>query len=211
MTVETVHFPADVLPYTQRLTPDVGPGQILTEDGFSGAQSVVTFHGAERWRLEMAFADLTDDDRAEMSAFVTRLRVAHNVFLCVNHTAPQRGVLSGSPRALGSLSGQRLNVYNLTGNVASWARAGDFLSVNSQLKMVLEDAGTSAGGVASLYVWPPLYDIPNCNTVVHVSSPCGGFRMTRAVPFNTDPPGYRMNLVLTALERINSSFVSEVL
>ncbi|HEX7012335.1 MAG TPA: hypothetical protein VF161_06305, partial [Steroidobacteraceae bacterium] len=88
MTVDVVHFPAGLYPSVQRLTPDVGPGQSVMESPFIGAQTVHTYRGAERWRLEMTLADLTGADRGNAMAFVAKLRVAHNVFLCVNHTAP---------------------------------------------------------------------------------------------------------------------------
>ena len=212
MTIEVLAIPTGVLPAVQRLTPDVGDGQQLLQSPFIGAQTVNTARGSERWKLELQFDDLTGANRAKMNAFVTRLRVSHNVFLCVNHTAPQRGVLTGTPLVnAGSYGGQNLNVYNLTPNVNSWACDGDFISVNSQLKMVLGDVGTSAGGVASLFVWPPLYDVPASGTIVVTNSPCGGFRALSAMVMMTEPPGFKGQVSIVAIERINSSMVADFL
>jgi hypothetical protein len=215
MTVEVIHFPAGIYPSMQRLTPDVGPGQSVSESPFIGAQTVVTYRGAERWKLEMQFDDLTGADRADMLAFVTRLRVAHNVFLCVNHTNPGRGFVGGGSSVTNYNHAGGTNILTLgaTGaaNVESWARAGDFISVNSQLKMVLLDVLSNGSGVCSLTVWPPLIGIVSASTPVRVTSTCGAFRMLSAAPISTEPPGYRTNLSITAVERINSSFVSDFL
>ena len=211
MTIEVVHFPADIYPSTQRLTPSVGAGQSMDESPFSGAQTVTTYRGAERWLLDMSFEGLTGDDRADMMAFVARLRVSHNVFLCVQHTAPQRGAYGGTPRAVGSLGGQHLNIYGASNSVSSWARNGDFISVNSQLKMILGDYGTNGSGVASLFVWPPFYDSPSSGALIAVSSPCGAFRATRVIDLHTKPPRYITDLTISAVERVNSEMVSDFL
>lgn len=201
-------FPSSVFPDTQRLVPDV-PGQELQESDFNGAQSVVTYRGGERWRLHMAIGDLTGANRGNMMAFATKLRVSRNAFLCVNHTAPQRGALSGTPLvALSSLNGSTLVVGNL-GTVASWALAGDFCSVNCELKMILEDVG-AVSGIASLSIWPPLRTIPDSGATVLVNSPVGAFRLTRATEMHTEPPEYVTNMTLEAVERVNSSMVVDL-
>ena len=209
MALEVVALPAGIYPDVQRLTPDVGPGQAVSES-FIGSQNVQTFRGAERWRLEMQFNDLTDASRAEMMAFVVNLRVAHNVFLCVNHTAPQRGSRLGTPTVIGSASGMNMNLQGCTQN-SFWLRAGDFISVNSMLKMQLRDTAATAGGICSLYLWPPFAATVTSGTPVVVSSPCGAFRMLSAVPISTDPPGYRTSLSITAVERVTSSALADFL
>lgn len=201
-------FPSSVFPDTQRLVPDV-PGQELQESDFNGAQSVVTYRGGERWRMHMAFGDLTGANRGKMTAFVTRLRVSRNAFLCVNHTAPQQGALTGTPLvALSSLNGSVLVVGNLS-DTASWALAGDFCSVNCELKMILEDTPV-VSNVASLPIWPPIRKIPASGTNVLVSSPVGAFRLIRAPEMNTEPPEYVTNMTLEAVERVNSSMVVDL-
>lgn len=201
-------FPSSVYPDTQRLIPDV-PGQELQESDFNSAQSVVTYRGGERWKLHMSFGDLTGALRGNMMAFATKLRVSRNAFLIVNHTAPQRGVLSGTPLVgLSSLNGSTLVVGNL-GTVASWALAGDFVSVNCELKMVLEDVG-AVSGIASLSIWPPLRTVPASGINVVVNSPVGAFRLIRAVEMHTDPPEYVTNMTMEAVERVNSSMVVDL-
>lgn len=213
MTIEVITFPAGIYPTNQRLTPDVGPGQQFSESAFIGAQSVVTYRGAERWKLDLQFDDLTGADRADMMAFVTRLRVSHNVFLVINHTAPQRGNLNGGAVNSGT-AGQYLILKDLAGNVSSWARTGDFIAVNSMLKMVLQDAGSNGPGVASLQVWPPFYGtapVWGAPVFTTITSAFGGFRMVGASVINTDPPGYRTSLTISAVERINSAMVADFL
>jgi hypothetical protein len=200
-------FPEGIYPDVQRLTGEA-PGQELQESEWTGAQNVVDFVGYERWKLSMTFADLVEDPRATMKAFVTKLRVSRNSFVVVNHTAPQRGVLSGTPMAHATPSGaSALTLGNLAGgNVSSWAREGDFVSVNCELKMVLQDAGV-VSNVVSLQIWPPVRMAVVSGTIVHANSPCGQFRLERATTFDTSPPGYKTSMVLEAVERINSSMV----
>lgn len=213
MAVDVIPFPAGIYPEHHSLTPDVGPGQTIGQSPFIGSQNVNTMRGAERWRLSLSWDALTGDDRADMMSFVTRLRISNNAFICINHAARNRGSLGGTPVvAIASLNGQYL-VVSVPGqvSVASWIRAGDFISVNSQLKMNLTDKGTSAGAVASLEIWPPLYDIPNSGVGVAVSSACGGWRMESVVEMTSDPPGYRTALSIRAIERINSAMVTDFL
>jgi hypothetical protein len=197
-----------------RLVPDAGAGQSVSESPFSGAQNVVTMWGSERWRFEATYSDLTGADRAEMQAFIVRLRVSRNVFLLANPTANNRGVLSGTPQVgVASLAGMSMVMYGGPNNVSSWACAGDFIAVNSMLKMVTQNVGTNGSGVASLEVWPPLFKAPASGTsiIVNVASARGAFRLTNAAMFNTEPPGYRLSLSISAVEHISSSYVSELL
>lgn len=211
MTIEVLSFPASIYPSTQRLTPAVGGGQGVQESAFSGVQTVMTYRGSERWKLEMSFDGLTGDDRADMMAFITRLRISHNVFLCVQHTAPQRGVRTGTPLILGSLNGHWANMYNVPTLINSYLRAGDFISINSQLKMLLEDAGSDVSGICSAHIWPPFYDVPASGSIVVVNSPCGAFRLVSEVAYTTNPPRYVTDLTISAVERVNSSMVGDFL
>lgn len=211
MTVEVVAFPTSLFPSAQVLVPDRGPGQSMGESTFVGVQGVTTMRGSERWALNLELRDLTGAFRAEAMAFVTRLRISHNVFLCVNHTAPQRGNLGGTPLATTGTS-ERYLVANFCGaSIDNWARAGDFVSVDCMLKMVLRDVGTDASGVASMYVWPPFANIPAGSTPVIVSSPCGAFRAVDVMAMNTNPPGYVTDILIRAVERINSEQVADFL
>lgn len=206
--IEVYTFPSSIFPDGQRLVPDV-PGQKLEEGDFNGAQSVITFRGGERWRLHMTFGDLTGLDRGRMTAFATKLRVSRNAFLCVHHTAGQNGVLTGTPMVgASSLNGSVLVVGNLA-DTASWALAGDFCSVNCELKMILEDTPV-VSTIASLSIWPPLRQIPASGTNVIVNSPVGAFRLVRATEFNTEPPEYITSMTIEAVERVNSSMVMDL-
>lgn len=224
MTVEVIHFPSGIYPEQQILVPDRGPGQTLGQSPFIGAQTVTTMRGAERWRLEMSWSGLTGADRAELTAMVTRLRISHNTFLCVQHTNPKRGdaylttwtPINNSFQVLGIASGgvQNLRIW-FAGNAVSPTsstplKAGDYFSVNSELKMQLVDMPPlNSSGVGSAYFWPPLFTTVSCGTKVFVNSPCGGFRMENVSVFNTRPPGYITDLSIRAVERINSAMVSD--
>lgn len=214
MTIEVVTFPTSIRPDVFRLVPDAGPGQSVSESPFSGAQTVTTMWGSERWKFEASYSDLINAERAEMQAFIVRLRVARNVFLLANPTALNRGALSGTPIiGVASLAGTSMVVAGGPNNISSWACAGDFIAVNSMLKMVLQNASTNGSGIASLQVWPPQYKAPSSGTpiIVNANSAMGAFRLISAPTFNTDPPGYRLSLSISAVEHISSSYVSELL
>lgn len=215
MTIEVYSFPTSLYPDAQSLVPDI-PNQSLQESSFSGAQSVVTPQGAERWRLRMQFDDLTGDRRAQMAAFIVRLRVSRNVFLCINHTAQNRGAYTapGGIQVTSAVVGRGIIALVASGgaSVSSWAREGDFISVNSTLRMVTSDAGANGSGVVILNVWPPNRATINSGTPLYVSvaSAFGAFRMVSAVPFNTNPPGYRTSISIDAVEMVNSAGVVEL-
>lgn len=212
MTAEVFTFPSSIPPDIFRLTPEAGPGQSVSESVFNGAQAVVTMWGSERWSFEASYSDLISHQRAEMEAFIVRLRVARNVFLLRAPIIANRGVWDGSPIVrLSSLSGTSLVVAGATNNVNSYACAGDYIAVNSMLKMVTQSAATNGSGIVSLSVWPPMYKAPNSGTPIVVTNPMGGFRLTRPVALSFDPPGFRLSLSISAVEYISSSYVSGIL
>ena len=203
-------FPADIFPDTQQLGPI--SAQKVFGSPFNSAMQVVNYPGGERWSLTMQFSALTVRDRARMMGFCSRLRGSRNTFLAVNHTAAQRGGLQGAPLvAVESVSGSILTIVTPGNtNISSWARAGDFVSVNSELKMVLDDVGTDGSDVASLNIWPPIRTTPDSGANVYVSSVVGAFRLTTPPAFTTAGPGFRTDIALQATEYISSSHVANL-
>lgn len=210
MSADVFSFPASIYPDVQQLTPEEQSQEII-ESKFSSAQTVITFAGSGRWRMRLEFNDMVDERRADVTALATKLRTSRNVLLIHNFTAQQRGVLSGTPR-VNSFNAGATTIWmgNIGGTVNSYFRAGDFISVNCELKMVTSDTGPISGNAFRVDVWPPVRFTASSGTVCVVSSPCGGFRLSRSPVMITLPPGYQTSISMDMIEAVNSSAVSEL-
>jgi len=166
MIKQVYTFPNSIFPDVQRITPLVK--QNFNMSPFNSAQETSEF-GGDRWQMELTFLDLTGDQRAEVSAFFTKMRVGGNFFFMKNHTNPNRGLYGGSAFriAISSLQGNQLSIFTVQQSETGWAKAGDFISVNSELKMITEDVNTLGNSsVHSVEIWPPLRSTLSSGTVL---------------------------------------------
>ena len=157
--------------------------------------------GGERWRITLQYMNLKNADRAVMQAFLARLNGQQHRFTLHNHDEPQRGVLSGTPLVAGaSQTGVTLNIDGV-GTVSDWIMAGDWFSVNGELKMAVLDANSS-GGAATLTFVPRLREAPADNAAVTVSSGTGTFILDgNSVSWSNRPGGFS-DLSFSAIEDI---------
>lgn len=148
----------------------------------SGAIQTTELPGA-RWRMTFTLDNLTEDDSAKLQAFLVRLRGLAGRFTLHNFARPSpRGVATGTPlvKGAGQVGGQ-LITDGWTPNVAGILKAGDFIGVNGELKMVVVDANSNGSGTATLLVEPPLRSSPSDNAVVTTRKPTTVFRLTENV------------------------------
>jgi hypothetical protein len=64
-----------------------------------------------------------------------------------------------------------------TANVSNYLRAGDYVSFNNELHMVVADANSDAAGNVTLSIAPPIRKTPADNVVVDYSAPVSGVFM----------------------------------
>lgn len=211
----TLTFPDSLFPDTQTIFPRVAPGLMPNE--FSLAAPTILFQKAERWQLNAQWDYTTDipssadrikqeSSRRELTAFFTKVRVGRDSFFMPNHTAPQRGTFTGTPVVgVESQTGTSLILGGGLMGEDDWFKPGDFISVNCQLLMVLNEVDSDAGGVGSLQVWPPVRVAPNSGTTVITSGAFGVFDLIGDPVISVYRPGRHGSIIIQALEHISSA------
>lgn len=161
--------------------------------------------GGEHWRIALQFQSLTGDNRATMQAFLAKLNGQQHRFTLQNHAENQRGSFGGTPLVAGAAqTGTTLNIDGCSLSVTNWIRAGDWFSVNGELKMAVADANSDGAGLATLTFVPRLRAAPPNNDPITTSSGTGTFLLdSRSVSWSNRPGGFS-DLSFTALEDIAS-------
>lgn len=162
----------------------------------SGAEQTIEFPGA-RWRFTFSMDNLTEADTALLQAFLVKLRGRAGRFYMHNMARPTpRGIATGTPLVNGaSQTGTTLITDGWTPSTTGILKAGDFIGVNGELKMVVADANSDSGGNATLTFEPPLRASPANDAAITTSSPKATFRLagddsawTTRAPVLTDIP-----------------------
>lgn len=159
--------------------------------------------GGERWRVRLNFVNLVNPERAEMQAFLSRLNGQQHRFTMQNHSESNRGAFGGTPLVAGANQvGNTLNIDGATPSVTNWIRAGDWFSVNGELKMATIDANSDGSGNVTLTFSPRLRTSPADNAAVTTSSGTGKFLLDQSGTSWSNRPGLFSDLTITAIEDI---------
>jgi hypothetical protein len=144
----------------------------------SGSIQTIEMPGA-RWACAFSLGALDAQDAALMRAFMAKLRGQSGRFYFWNMARPTpRGIATGSPIINGaSQTGSTLSTSGWTPSTAGILKAGDFFSVNNELKIVVEDATSNASGVATLTFEPPLRYSPSNGQAITTNKPTTIFKM----------------------------------
>lgn len=130
------------------------------------------------WRATLQFNNLSGDDRREMQAFLVKLNGQEHRFTLHDHSFTRRGAGGGTLQVNGgSQSGTSLVCDGATASVNNYLRAGDYVSFNNELHMVVADANSDASGNVTLSIAPPIRKTPSDNAVVDYSAPVSGVFM----------------------------------
>lgn len=157
--------------------------------------------GGERWVVTLTYTNLSGANRAVMQAFLVKLNGQQHRFTLHNHAEPQRGVLSGSPLVAGaSQTGVSLDIDGV-GAVTNWMRAGDWFSVNGEIKQCVDDVDSS-GGNAAIPFRPRLRTAPPNNDPLTVDDGTGTFLLAANSVKWSNRPGGLSDLSITAIEDI---------
>ena len=100
----------------------------------------------------------TDERAAAWIAFFLRCNGRSNAFAAYDPDRRNpRGVASGTPLVDGpGQAGKYVSVKNCPPNVTGWMKAGDYVGINNEMKQLVEDADTTAGGLAVLHFAPAM-------------------------------------------------------
>ena len=130
------------------------------------------------WKASLQFNNLSGDDRQEMQAFLVKLNGQQHRFTLHDHSYTRRGAGGGTLLVKGaSQSGTALVCDGATASVNNYLRAGDYISFNNELHMVVVDANSDASGNVTLSIAPPIRKTPADNAVVDYLAPVSGVFM----------------------------------
>ncbi len=130
------------------------------------------------WKASMQFNNLSGDDRKVMQAFLVKLNGQQHRFTLQDHSHTPRGAGGGTLRVNGaSQSGTTLVCDGATASVTNYLRAGDYISFNNELHMVVVDADSDASTNVTLSIAPPIRKTPADDTIVDYTVPVLGVFM----------------------------------
>lgn len=140
------------------------------------------------WRFQLTLVIMKDSDAAVWQAFGRKLRTSAGTF---NFGDPKRR----SPRVNGGGT-PRINGSGQTGDTIvtdGWNTGktpimslGDYIEIDDNYYMVLDDANSDGSGNATLVIWPELRFSPTDNAVITVTNPQGVFRFLKAISFDAN-------------------------
>lgn len=160
----------------------------------SAAVQTVEMPGA-RWKAAFVMDNLTAADAALIQAFMAKLRGRAGRFYLWNFARPTpRGTIAGTPLVKGAAqTGTSLLIDGCTAGTT--LLAGDYIGVNSELKLVVGDATASVGGEMTLTIEPPLRSSPADNAPITTTRPTAVMMLaadeakwTTRAPFWTNAP-----------------------
>ena len=139
------------------------------------------------WKASLQFNNLSGDDRKVMQAFLVKLNGQQHRFTLQDHSHTPRGAGGGTLRVNGaSQSGTTLVCDGATASVTNYLRAGDYISFNNELHMVVADANSDASTNVTLSIAPPIRKTPADDTIVDYTIPVlGVFMLAGPASWNT--------------------------
>jgi hypothetical protein len=149
---------------------------------FTLKQQIVS-HPGQRWEAEVSLPPMARAAGEEWVSFMVAQYGGAGTFLMGDPLgATPRGVGGGTPVINGAgQTGGSISVGGGPNSQTGWLLMGDYIQLGTgattTLHKVLTDANTSAGGVATLDVWPWLRTAPADGAAVVVSNAVGRWRM----------------------------------
>lgn len=159
--------------------------------------------GGELWAATLYFR-VGLADRNELTGWFAKMNGSeHRVTLPV-HKLAQRGAFGGTPVVNGaSQVGTQLTVSGCSNNITNWIRAGDWFTVNSELKMATADASSDGSGNITINFRPRIRVSPSNGASLETTAPTGRFLIVS--------PSLEWSLVPEDVAETSIEFVEDVL
>ena len=155
------------------------------------------------WKASLQFNNLSGDDRQEMQAFLVKLNGQQHRFTLHDHSYTRRGAGGGTLSINGaSQSGTALVCDGATASVNNYLRAGDYISFNNELHMVVVDANSDVSGNVTLSIAPPIRKTPADDTIVDYLTPVSGVFMLAGPASWDTQPGIISSFTIEAVEDV---------
>ena len=143
----------------------------------SQASQTLELPGA-RWTAILNYPPLIDAETALLQAFVIALKGRANRVRMWNMARPNpRGNATGAPVVNGAA--QLGNTLTTSGWTPSTAvlKAGDFVGIGGELKMITADLSSNGSGLATLAFSPPLRASPTDSSAIVTTKPTALMRL----------------------------------
>ena len=132
-----------------------------------------------RWAVSLEYRNISEPDARALKAFFAKLRGMAGRFYCHDFSHPlPAGTASGIGKVKGtSQAGSSLVTDNWPASQPRLFAAGDYFTVNGELKIITQTVSSDSSGEATLVFEPPLRSSPADNADVVTSSPAATFRL----------------------------------
>tara|TARA_R100001460_G_scaffold50175_1_gene88489 strand:- start:542 stop:1165 length:624 start_codon:yes stop_codon:yes gene_type:complete len=151
----------------------------ISESPFTGKQQVQLFSNFSFWRAQLTLPPMKRTDAGAWTAFFAKLRGRSGTFLLGDPDGSQQGSGTGSITLASAtaVGNTRISTtgYN-EGNGTVVLKAGDYISINNDLHLVIADA-TKSGTNVNVDIEPQIRAVHNSSTTVVISSAKGVFRL----------------------------------
>jgi len=175
-----IAFPQDPKPMSVTWTPKNAVAKV--ESPFTFAQKVYAWPG-QAWAVSIEMPPMGSERLKSWLAFLVQLKSGGESFL-FGPPIGRRGFSPGIPKFVA-----RTPSYILTAgwpaNTKEVLKAGDWLSIDNQLYMLIENQNSDARGQAKLKIWPDLHAGVSKDALIECQCPQGTFRLSGDVDLPT--------------------------
>jgi len=155
--------------------------------------------------VDMAFSSLKTSERAELIAFLAKMRGGHHRFTLPMHCESNRGLFGGSPRVAGaSQKGGSVTIDGASNTIPLWIRAGDIFQLGNEIKICTDDANSSGSGLVTIAFAPDIRTSPSDNSVVVTSGAVGIFMLASDEVAFINRPGIFSDFSVSAVEDVRA-------
>lgn len=192
----TLTWPSGVLPASFDWTL-VSNGSSFTSP-WNGQSQTVRYPGSA-WKASLTLSNLDDLESREIEALIFELDgMSGRIKLWDMGRFP--GTTKGAPKVNGAnQTGSTLNSNGWTPNVQILTR-GSYITVNDEMKMVLQDVTSNAQGLAAIPIAPMLRQSPPNAVVIEVANPYAIFRLEKNENGVKRSPGFNNDITLNFVE-----------
>lgn len=156
-----------------------------------------------RWFAALTYANLLDADLRLLTAFLAQLRGQGGRFYLGDFSRVNpKGVGTGAPVVSGaSQTGSSLVTTGWTPSITGILKIGDYVGFNGELRMLIADANSSAGGVATLVLDSPMRASPPNAGVITINKTTCKMMLTEDTAKWNISPGIIGDISISCMEQ----------
>lgn len=161
--------------------------------------------GGEFIVASLNFRNLTTADKGLLVGWLARMNGQQHRTSLPFHAIDNQGAFGGTPLVNGaSQLGKTLIVDGCSNSITDWIKAGDFFSVNGEMKIATLDASSDGSGNITLTFSPRLRTSPADNDAIETTNPTGVFMLSDSTQGASLRPGVFADLSMTLIEDITA-------